>query len=300
MGDKAHIEEQASKYDVRMDGIRVITPELSDDFEDILKILGGLPKFRDFTKDELFEIAKNPAYFATMMLATGRADAMVAGATVATASTLRPIFQIIPLQKGFSAASSMMVVSTGNDELGIHGDLFLSDCGVIPEPTDKQLCDIAITTAVLVNHLTLETPRVAMLSYVSKLPTAKLPSITKVKSATALAHAKAQAENLKIEIDGELQVDAALRPEVAAAKGITSSVAGKANVLIFPDLSSGNIASKMLQALSGANCYGQILTGLTKPVAEISRGATVNDIFGTAVIVGAQAVDRRFLSPDAL
>ena len=300
LGDKAHIEEQASKYDVRMDGIRVITPELSDDFEDILKILGGLPKFRDFTKDELFEIAKNPAYFATMMLATGRADAMVAGATVATASTLRPIFQIIPLQKGFSAASSMMVVSTGNEELGIHGDLFLSDCGVIPEPTDKQLCDIAITTAVLVNHLTLETPRVAMLSYVSKLPTAKLPSITKVKSATALAHAKAQAENLKIEIDGELQVDAALRPEVAAAKGITSSVAGKANVLIFPDLSSGNIASKMLQALSGTNCYGQILTGLTKPVAEISRGATVNDIFGTAVIVGAQAVDRRFLSPDAL
>ena len=141
-------------------------------------------KKESYEKDELFEIAKNPAYFATMMLATGRADAMVAGATVATASTLRPIFQIIPLQKGFSAASSMMVVSTGNEELGIHGDLFLSDCGVIPEPTDKQLCDIAITTAVLVNHLTLETPRVAMLSYVSKLPTAKLPSITKVKSAS--------------------------------------------------------------------------------------------------------------------
>jgi len=296
IGNRVEIEEIAKKHDVRLDGIRVITPEISDEFMELVKIISALPKFKGFTREELVDIVRNPAYFATLMLATGRADAMVAGATVATASTLRPIFQIIPLQKGFSTASSMMVVATGNENFGIGGDLFLSDCGVIPEPTDKQLCDIAVTTAGLVNHLTLETPRVAMLSYVSKLPTAKLDSIIKVKSATALAHAKAQSENLPMEIDGELQVDAALRPDAAAAKGIKSSVAGRANVLIFPDLSSGNIASKMIQALSGADCYGQVLTGLTKPVAEISRGATVNDIFGTSVIVAAQAVDRRFLT----
>ena len=138
-----------------------------------------------------------------------------------------------------------------------------------------------------------------MLSYTSKSAGATFASVMKMKSATALAHEKARQGGFDIDIDGELQVDAALRPEVAKVKGISSSVAGKANVLIFPDLSSGNIASKMLQITSNVNCFGQILTGLTKPVAEISRGATVNDIFGTSVIVAAQAVDRRFLSPDA-
>ncbi len=296
IGEKHEIEYVAAKIDVRLDGMKIIEPLNSDDFPAMLKLFRALPKFKEFDDATLKKLAASPMYFSAMMLATGRADALVVGANSATRNSLRPIFQLIPLQKGFKTVSSMMVASTDRPELGVDGDIFMADCGVIPEPTEEQLSDIAITTAMLMNHFTLVTPRVAMLSYVSKLPTAKLPSVLKMKSATALAHARIMRDNLGIEIDGELQVDAALRPDAAAQKGIHSSVAGRANVLVFPDLNSGNIASKMLQITSNVNCYGQILTGLTKPAAEISRGASVNDIFGTSVIVAAQAVDRRFMT----
>lgn len=296
IGSKEEIESMAAKIDVRLDGMKIVEPLRSDDFQPMLKIFKSLPKFRDFEESEIDETLASPIYFSTMMLATGRADAMVVGANSATSNSLRPIFQIIPLQKGFKTVSSMMVASTEHPDLGVNGDLFMADCGVIPEPTEEQLSDMAITTAMLMNHFTMEKPRVAMLSYVSKIANTKLPSILKMKSATALAHARILRDGLDIEIDGELQVDAALRPDAASQKGIHSSVAGRANVLIFPDLNSGNIASKMLQLASNVNCYGQILTGLTKPAAEISRGATMSDIFGTSVIVAAQAVDRRFMT----
>ena len=300
LGARDKIEATAKSLDVRLDGIKIIEPVKSDDSVALMKLLHGMPKFRNYDPQEINLMALQPNYYATLMLATGRADAMLAGVTVATSSVLRPVFQIIPLQKGFSTASSLMIVSTGNPELGVNGDLFLADCGVIPEPTEQQLCDIAITTAVLVNHLTLETPKVAMLSFSSKSPSSTLHSVLKVKAATSLAHEKAKTCDIPIEVDGELQVDAALRPEVAKLKGISSSVAGHANVLIFPDLDSGNIVSSMLQVVANVNSYGRILTGLSKPVAELSRGASVNDIFGTSVIVGAQAVDRRFISTESL
>ena len=298
IGDRQKIEKNALDNDVRMDGIKVIEPLKSDDFPELLKILRSLPRFKSFEDFEIKEMAATPSYFATLMLMTGRADAMLSGATVASSSSLRQIFQLVPLQKNFKTASSIMVVSTGNEDLGINGDLFLADCGVIPEPTEEQLAEIAVTTAMLVRHLTARTPRVAMLAYTTKTPTAKVQSIMKMKAATALAHQRAQAENLDMEIDGELQADTAVSPVVAELKGIKSSVAGKAGVLIFPDLNSGNIASKLLQVMSPSSCYGQILTGLTKPVAEISRGACVEDIFGTSVIVSAQAVDRKYMSLD--
>ena len=136
-----------------------------------------------------------------------------------------------------------------------------------------------------------------MLSYASKSPSAKLPSILKMKSATAMAHEMAKRDMLEMDIDGEIQVDAALNPEIAKVKGLASSVAGKANVLIFPDLNSANITLKMVQMLSDVNTYGQILTGLTKPAALISRGSSATDIYGTMVVSAAQAVDRRFLFP---
>ncbi len=297
IGNKAEIEANAKQCDIRLDGMKIVSPVISDDFESLKKILAAIPKFKAYDSVQIAELASSPIYFACLMLLTGRVDAIVVGAKTSASGALRPILQTIPLQKGFTAASSMMVLSTGNPDIGLEGDIFMADCEVIAEPTAQQLCDIAITTASLVGHLTLKTPKVAMLGFTSKIPNAKLESIMKMKSATALAHAKAIQSGLDMEIDGELQVDAALRPEVAEAKGISSSVAGKANVLIFPDLDAGNIASKMLQSVSSTKIYGQILTGLSKPVAEVSRGASADDIFGAAVIVGAQAVDRRFISP---
>src|SRR5471030_703991 len=146
----------------------------------------------------------------------------------------------------------------------------------------------------IARHLTGETPRVAMLSYASK-STSNQPALVKVRNATELARAKAKAALLPMEIDGELQADAALDALVASTKGIASSVAGHANVLVFPDLNSGNIAYKLVQQLAGANTFGQVLTGLTKPAAEISRGASAHDVFGAATIVGCQAIDHRLL-----
>ncbi len=297
LGNKEKILEIAAANDIRTDGFKIINPPLSDDFPVLVKLMRGLPVFRDFDDETIKNMAAQPVYYASLMLATSRCDAMITGANSSTSSSLRPISQIISKQKGVSTLSSMMVVSTGIDSLGIKGDLFLADCGVVAEPTERELCDIATTTALLVNHFTLETPRVAMLSYVSKSPNPKSASVLKMRAATSLVREKIKQNGLGFEVDGELQVDAALREEVALQKGISSSVAGRANVLIFPDLNAGNITSKMLQITSSdVRCYGQILTGLSKPVGEISRGATEDDIFGTSVIVAAQAVDRRFLS----
>jgi phosphotransacetylase len=189
----------------------------------------------------------------------------------------------------------MVIIETSNKQLGINGHLFLADCGVIPNPDENQLADIAVTTAALAHHLTGQTPRVALLAYSTKSHSAPNPAIAKVKSATQLAHQKAMAWKLAADIDGELQLDAALDPAIAKQKNVEGSVAGRANVLVFPDLNSGNIALKMVQIVAGARTYGQVITGLARPAAEISRSASAHDIFGTAVLVAAQAVDLRFL-----
>lgn len=302
LGNREEIESIAREKDIRLDGMKIITPILSDDFAEIKKTLGGLPKFRQFASEQITEMASKAAYFASLMLVTGRCDAMVLGSDTSAATALRPVFSIVPLQKGFKTASSMVLLSTQNPDIGIDGDIFLADCEVIPEPTAEQLCDIAMTTAILVNHLTLKTPKVAMLGFTSKISNPKLERIMKMKSATALAHERAMAyareTGVQIEVDGELQVDTALHNEIAKLKGVSSTVAGHANILIFPDLCSGNIAAKMIGIISDVKCYGQILTGLTRPVAEISRGASIDDIFGASVIVGAQAVDKKFLTAE--
>jgi phosphate acetyltransferase len=181
---------------------------------------------------------------------------------------------------------------------GEGGVMFLADCGVIPEPTVEQLADIAVSTAQLARQLLGLPPRVALLSYSTK-GSATHPSIGKVQAAAALAQQKAGQKLLDADFDGELQVDAALIPEIAQRKVAESKVAGRANVLIFPDLNSGNIASKLLQHVARANAYGQILLGLDRPAAEVSRGSTAHDILGVAAIVGVQAVEYHKLYPGA-
>lgn len=295
LGNREIIEKNAKENDISLEGIRLMEIEKADDYNELKIILKGMPKFRQLSEESLEQFLKTPAYFGTLMLATGRVDALVSGATKLSASSLRPVFQIIALQKGVKTASSMMIVESENQKLGTNGVLFLADCGVIPEPTEVQLSEIAITTAKLAEHLTGVPSKVAMLSFVSKLQVAKTQSVLKVKAATALAQQLAREERYEVYIDGELQADSALVPEAAAIRGINSSVAGKANVLIFPDLNSGNIASKFISIMGCVRTYGQILTGLVKPVAEIPRGSSAEDIFGAAVVVAAQAVDKKYL-----
>lgn len=297
LGDRSRIKINAAKLDIRLDGIRIIEPERSDEMEQFCKKFQGLRRFKGLGDREAREYLQNTSYFASMMVATGACDAIVSGATVSAASGLRAIFRTIPTQEGVDTASSMLILEQEDSRLGIDGALFLADCGVIPDPTAAQLADIAVTTAGLANHLTNEVPKVAMLSFSSKRTNTSNASISKMKAATTMAKNKVREFGIPADIDGELQVDAAMDSFVAQQKEITGSVAGKANVLIFPDLNSGNIASKLAQIVAGCRSYGQILTGLAKPAAEISRGASAHDIFGTAVIVAAQAVDRAYLFP---
>jgi phosphate acetyltransferase len=294
LGDRALIKSTAARLDLNLQGMRIIEPERSEDFPGFVTQYEQLRREKGITAAEARDCVRDPNYYATLMLSNSQADAMVGGATRTASSALRPLFQIIPRQSSAQTASSLMVLDFDEKKVGSDGTLFFADCGVIPEPTPEQLADIAITTATVARHLTNEIPRVAMLSWASKSPS-NHPSLLKMRVATELARAKAIAASLEMEIEGELQVDAAFDPVVAEMKEVTSPVGGRANVLIFPDLASGNIAFKLVHILAGANSFGQIITGLTRPAAEISRGSSAHDVFGAAAIVGCQAIDRRLL-----
>lgn len=294
LGDRALIKATAARLDLNIQGMRIIQPKQSEDFDTFAGQLLQLRRDRGMTADEARALVRDTNYYATLMLANSQADAMVGGATRTASSALRPLFQIIPKQEHVETASSLMIIDFDEQKVGSDGTLFFADCGVIPDPTAEQLADIAVTTANVARHLTNDLPRVAMLSWASKSDSQN-PSLVKVRTATELARQKAKAAGVELEIDGEIQVDAALDVAVAETKRVGGSVGGRANVLIFPDLNSGNIAFKLVHILAGANTYGQIITGLQRPAAEISRGASAHDVFGAAAIVGCQAIDRRLL-----
>ena len=296
LGDRAKIKERAGRLDVRLDGIRIMEPSRSDDMDLFLPMLESLPAYANLPLSEKKEILLNRHNFAALMLATGRVDALLGGATATTSSGLRSLFRIVPTQPTVKTASSMLVLDQEKTAFGSNGLIFLADCGVIPEPSAAQLADIAVSTASIASHLIPHLPRVAFLSFASHSSRPAHSSIQKIRDAIPIAEAKAAARGLGVHFEGELQLDAALDPVVAEQKGLCGSeVAGRANVLIFPDLNSGNIASKMLQVVAGARTYGQIIIGLEKPCAEISRGAHVYDVFGTAMITASQAIDRNLL-----
>lgn len=299
LGDRQRIKIAAARLNVSLDGIRILDPERADELKNYGDKLAAIQRYGSSNlSGDAQELAKNANYFGCMMVASSAADAIVTGATSTSASGLRAVLQTLPRQAGVKTVSSMLILeSEENTKLGANGALFLSDCAVVPEPTPDQLADIAVTTAGLAAHLSGELPRVAMLGYSTHSPNSRVLSIQRVKSATELARRKAAELRIQAEIDGEIQVDAALDAFIAEAKEVGGPVAGKANVLIFPDLNAGNIAAKMVQIVAQIPAYGQILTGLERPAAEISRGASAHDILGTAVIVAAQAVDRRYLYP---
>ncbi|HSH09285.1 MAG TPA: phosphate acyltransferase [Oceanipulchritudo sp.] len=296
LGDRSAIKTKAQMLDIRLDGIRIMEPHRSDDVDLFLPMVEALPAYATLSVEEKKEFLLNHHNFAALMLLSGRADALVAGATVTASSALRSLFRIIPTQPTVKTASSMLILDQENTDVGMEGILFLADCGVIPEPTAEQLADIALSTASISAHLTGQSPRVAFLSFASHSRNPKHSSIFKIREAVLIAQAKAAARGLNADFEGELQVDTALDAVVAAQKGFANGeVAGRANVLVFPDLNSGNIASKILQVVAKARTYGQIIIGLEKPCAEISRGAHVYDIVGTAIITACQAIDRTLL-----
>jgi phosphate acetyltransferase len=247
---------------------------------------------------EAREAMLQPNYYGAMMLAMHQADGLISGASHITGSVLRPLFQIIKAVPDIATVSSCMIMEVEDTRIGEDGVLFMADCGVVPDPNVDQLADIAVSTARLARHMLGVRPRVAFLSFSTK-GSASNPSVGKVQAATAMARQKAGQLFLEADFDGEMQVDAALVPEIAERKLHDSKVAGRANVLIFPELNSGNIASKLVRLVGHANAYGQILLGLNRPAADVSRGSNAHDILGVASIVGVQAIDYQKLYPGA-
>ncbi len=296
LGNRDEIRAKADDLKLDDSFVMVIDPRKADDFPRFCEYFEKLGRSRRLNVTNAAEIMSNPNYFGAMMVQFNQADGLVGGASVYSSTLLRPLFQLIKPLPNVRSVSSAMVVEVENDAAGDHGVLFLADCAVIPEPTVEQLAGIAVETAKLARQMTGIRPRVAMLSFSTK-GSAKTPATEKIVAATVLARQKAEAEGVEMEIDGELQVDTALLPALAELKAPGSMVAGKANVLVFPDLNSGNIAAKIIATLAKAEIYGQLLLGLSKPAAEVSRGASVHDIVGAAAIVGLQAVEYRTLYP---
>ena len=298
LGDRTKIKQAAAQLNVSLEGVRIINPAESEDLDTFAQRYEMLRRFKGIKVTEAREAMLNPNYYGAMMVAMHQADGFIPGTSEFTGSTLRPLFQIIKVAPQATTASSCMIMEVEDTRFGEGGVMFLADCGVIPEPTVDQLADIAVSTASLSKQLLGIRPRVALLSYSTK-GSATHPSIGRVQAATALAQQKAAQKGLDADFDGELQVDAAIVPEIASRKLPESMVAGRANVLIFPDLNSGNIASKLLQHVARANAYGQILLGLDRPAADVSRGSSAHDILGVAAIVGLQSIAYNELYPDA-
>ena len=298
LGDRTRIKEAAERLNVPLEGVRIINPEESEELDNFARRFELVRRYKGVKEQEAREAMLKPNYFGAMMVAMHQADGLVSGTNEITGSVLRPLFQIIKVAPQQTTASSCMVMEVQDTRFGENGVMFMADCGVIPDPTVDQLADIAVSTAELARQLLGKRPRVASLSYSTK-GSATHPSIGKVQAATALAEKKAREKGIEADFDGELQVDAALVPEIAARTLPDSKVAGHANVLIFPDLNSGNIASKLIQHVARANAYGQILLGLDRPAADVSRGSNAHDILGVAAIVGVQAVEYSKLYPGA-
>ncbi len=298
LGDRGKIKALAESLNVSVEGIRIIDPERSDDFDAYVARYERLRRLKGVEETEARSVMLKPNHFAAMMVAMHGADGFVSGTSEASGSVLRPLFQIIKVAPKSTTASSCMIIEVPDSRFGEEGVMFLADCGVIPEPTVEQLAEIAISTARLARQMLGTRPSVAMLSFSTK-GSSRHGAVGRVAAATALAQQRAREELLEMDIDGELRVDAALIPEIAARKVPESRVAGRANVLIFPDLGAGNIASKMVQHIARGNAYGQILLGLDRPAADVSRGSNAHDILGVAAIVGLQSIEYANLYPEA-
>lgn len=282
IGKKDQIDNVAPNWDITR--ATVVNPEDSDRYEEFVDTYYEMRKAKGVTPEKARETMKDPLFFGVMMVKKGLADGMVAGAINSTANTLRPALQILRTAPGTKLVSAFFMMIVPDCVFGANGTFLFADSGLVENPSADELSEIAISSAGSFEALVGEKASVAMLSY-STYGSAKSILTEKVVEATRLAKEKAP----HIHLDGELQLDAAIVPSVGKSKAPGSTVAGNANVLIFPDLDSGNIGYKIVQRLAKAEAYGPITQGIAAPVNDLSRGCSADDIVGVVAITAVQA-----------
>lgn len=284
IGDTTQIKEDANKNNLNISDIEIINPKTSDKFEEYANSLYELRKAKGMTLEQAKKLLLEPIYFGMMMVKNNDADGLVSGACHSTANTLRPALQILKTAPSTKLVSAFFVMVVPNCEYGENGVFVFGDSGLVENPSAEELAEIAKSSSKSFETLVGKPSKVAMLSY-STYGSARSELTEKVINATKLL--KEQMPNLVC--DGELQLDAAIIPEVASSKAPNSPVAGKANTLIFPDLNAGNIGYKLVQRLAKAEAYGPLCQGVAKPVNDLSRGCSSKDIVGVVAITCVQA-----------
>ncbi len=287
-GNPQEIKKRAEELNLQnIDKAIIIDPINHEKKEEYIDLMVELRKAKGLKREDAAKLIENPLYLATLMIKNGDADGEVAGAENSTGDVLRPAFQYVKTKPGFSVVSGAFLMILKDKEFGEDGLIVFADCAVHPNPTDKELAEIAVATGETTRAIAGFEPRIAMLSFSTK-GSAKHEMVDKVVSATKIA--KEMDPSLKI--DGELQADAAIIEAIGQKKAPGSEIAGKANVLVFPTLETGNIAYKLVQRLAHAEAVGPILQGMAAPINDLSRGCSVSDIVNLVAITANQAAGK--------
>ncbi|MCI8626227.1 MAG: phosphate acetyltransferase [Lachnospiraceae bacterium] len=289
IGNEEKVRADAKEGGFDISKASVVDPLTSEKLDAYVSLFAELRKNKGMTEEKAREILTTDyPYFGVLMVKAGDADGMVSGACHSTADTLRPCLQILKTKPGTKLVSAFFLMVVPNCEFGANGTFIFADCGLNQNPNPEELAAIAASSAESFRMLVGEEPLVAMLSHSSK-GSAKHDDVTKVVEATRIA----KEQNPELKLDGELQLDAAIVPSVGASKAAGSEVAGKANVLVFPDLDAGNIGYKLVERLAKAEAYGPVTQGIAAPVNDLSRGCSADDIVGVAAITAVQAQSSR-------
>ena len=284
LGNEEQIKQIAQEKEIDINGTQIIDPEKSEKSEEYATELYELRKAKGMTEEKAKELIKEPIYYGMMMLKQGNADGLVSGAAHSTSDTLRPALQILKTSPGTKLVSAFFIMVVPDCKYGANGTFIFADSGLNEEPDSEALSEIAISSSKSFEQLVGEQAKIAMLSY-STYGSAHSASTEKVIEATN----KVKEKEPNLLVDGELQLDAAIIPEVAEFKAKGSPLKGQANVLIFPDLGAGNIGYKLVQRLAKAEAYGPLCQGIAKPVNDLSRGCSAKDVAGVVAITAVQA-----------